>query len=74
MSWREQALNSAGTQLRPYVSKAAKIDPKDSLWPMANTKGVNASSKRGGIYGPNGFDGAYYIQLAEFLAEQEKQA
>lgn len=33
---------------------------------MADTKSEkDLNSKRQGIYGPNGFDGAYYLQLAE---------
>ena len=58
-------------QLRPYVARTAKIDPKDAEWPVALSKG-DRPSKRGGIYGPRGFDGEYYLQLAEFLEGKAK--
>lgn len=62
-------------QLRPYVARTAKIDPKDAEWPVALNKPLNPDgkpSKRGGIYGPRGFDGEYYIQLSEYLADKAK--
>ncbi|SCV74027.1 BQ2448_6459 [Microbotryum intermedium] len=59
------------TELKPYVAKEVKVDTKDGLWPMAATKGKDQYSKRGGLYGPNGFDGEYYLQLAEFMQKQD---
>ncbi|SGY48684.1 BQ5605_C001g00680 [Microbotryum silenes-dioicae] len=59
------------TDLKPYVAKEVKLDTKDGLWPMAATKGEDQCSKRGGLYGPKGFDGEYYLQLAEFLQKQD---
>lgn len=55
----------------PYVDRNAKIEPEQE-WPKADTKGVHAQSKRGGTYGPNGFDGEYYLQLAEFYENKAK--
>jgi hypothetical protein len=60
-------------QLRPYVAKTAKITGNNGQWPMAHSK-PDPGSKRGGIYGPNGFDGEYYLQLSEFLAEKRGNA
>ncbi|GAA5848093.1 hypothetical protein JCM9279_007451 [Rhodotorula babjevae] len=57
-------LNSCG--LKPYVAKTVKVDPRASNWPMADTK-PTLDSKRSGLFGPNGFDGHYYLQLAETL-------
>ncbi|ORY92769.1 hypothetical protein BCR35DRAFT_349092 [Leucosporidium creatinivorum] len=59
------------SELRPYVARTAKVDSKDAEWPVAHSKG-NLQSKRGGIYGPNGFDGEYYIQLSQYLADKSK--
>jgi len=36
---------------------------------MADTK-PTLDSKRGGLFGPNGFDGHYYLQLAETLRSE----
>ncbi|BGP15901.1 hypothetical protein JCM10213_003670 [Rhodosporidiobolus nylandii] len=58
-----EGLNS--TDLKPYVSKDVKLDIRDGSWPMADTK-PDFNSKRGGLYGPNGFDGHYYLQLAGY--------
>lgn len=58
-------------QLKPYVSKDVKIDLHDGAWPMADTK-PSFDTKRGGIFGPNGFDGAYYLQLAEFMRDTKQ--
>lgn len=38
---------------------------------MALSKG-DTPSKRGGLYGPRGFDGEYYLQLAEYLEGKAK--
>ncbi|GAA6049660.1 hypothetical protein JCM3770_005057 [Rhodotorula araucariae] len=57
-------LNTCG--LKPYINKEVKVDPRASNWPMADTK-PSLDSKRGGLFGPNGFDGHYYLQLAEAL-------
>ncbi|GAA6027364.1 hypothetical protein JCM8097_007797 [Rhodosporidiobolus ruineniae] len=54
------------TDLKPYVSKIVKVDARDGSWPMADSK-PSFDSKRGGLFGPNGFDGHYYLQLAEFM-------
>jgi hypothetical protein len=40
-------------------------------WPIALTK-VNADTKRAGIFSERGFDGEYYLQLAEWYADKEK--
>ncbi|GAA6022577.1 hypothetical protein JCM10207_006592 [Rhodosporidiobolus poonsookiae] len=61
-----EGLNS--TELKPYVSKEVKVDVRDGSWPMADTK-ESFDSKRGGLYGPNGFDGHYYLQLAGFVKQ-----
>ncbi|GAA5997904.1 mitochondrial 54S ribosomal protein mL41 MRPL27 [Rhodotorula paludigena] len=58
--------------LKPYVSKEVKVDPRATNWPMADTK-PSFDSKRGGLFGPNGFDGHYYLQLAEAFKEQGTQ-
>lgn len=63
----------ASLQLRPYVAKAVKITGNDGQWPMAHSK-PDPGSKRGGIYGPRGFDGEYYLQLSQFLAEKRRNA
>ncbi|CDR44780.1 RHTO0S10e00342g1_1 [Rhodotorula toruloides] len=53
------------TDLKPYVAANVRFDFKnDSGWPMANSKPTFAS-KRQGLFGPNGFDGHYYLQLGE---------
>ncbi|GAA5980556.1 hypothetical protein JCM11641_006679 [Rhodosporidiobolus odoratus] len=57
-----------GTDLKPYVSKTVKLDARDGSWPMAESK-PSFDTKRGGIFGPNGFDGHYYLQLAEFMRD-----
>lgn len=55
-----------------------KIDTKDNVWPVADTKpvvdedGNDWVSKRGGLFGPRGFDGAYYIQLADHFKAQKQ--
>ncbi|KAL7007889.1 hypothetical protein EMMF5_002536 [Cystobasidiomycetes sp. EMM_F5] len=50
--------------LKPYVFRASAPVPQD--WPVAADKPEkDMRSKRGGIYGPKGFDGNYYLQLAE---------
>lgn len=36
----------------------------------AETRDVG--SKRQGLYGPNGFDAAYYLQLAGYVAPEKK--
>ncbi|GAA5970394.1 hypothetical protein JCM3765_005684 [Sporobolomyces pararoseus] len=59
------------TDLKPYVSKEVKIDTRDGTWPVAETK-EDKYSKRGGMYGERGFDGKYYIQLAEFLKDSKQ--
>lgn len=52
-------------QLKPYVSKDVTVDAaRASNWPPADSK-PDPHSRRGGLYGPNGFDGHYYLQLAE---------
>lgn len=52
-------------QLKPYVNKKVEVDAaRASNWPPAETK-PDPHSRRGGLYGPNGFDGHYYLQLAE---------
>lgn len=58
-------------QLRPYVAKAVKIHEHQDSWPMADTK-PDKNSRKGGTFGPRGFDGHYYIQLAKHLEEQEQ--
>ncbi|GAA6059293.1 hypothetical protein JCM10212_006686 [Sporobolomyces blumeae] len=60
------------SDLKPYVAKEVKIEPRDGLWPVAEDK-PDPYSKRGGLFGPKGFDGRYYLQLAEFL-RQGKEA
>ena len=52
-------------QLKPYVFKARSATiPRD--WPVAADKPEeHLNSRRGGMYGPRGFDGAYYLQLME---------
>ncbi|TKA54285.1 hypothetical protein B0A53_03377 [Rhodotorula sp. CCFEE 5036] len=58
-----QGLDSS--DLKPYVSKMVDVDAaRASNWPPAETK-PDPHSRRGGLYGPNGFDGHYYLQLAE---------
>ncbi|GAA5989693.1 hypothetical protein JCM10908_000593 [Rhodotorula pacifica] len=53
------------SDLKPYVSKMVDVDAaRASNWPAAETK-PDPHSRRGGLYGPNGFDGHYYLQLAE---------
>jgi hypothetical protein len=71
-NFSQSCADSATLQLRPYVARTAKVDPKAADWPIANTKGAHVHSKRGGMYGPNGFDGEYYIQLSEYLADKSK--
>lgn len=39
---------------------------------MAHSKGDDVNSKRGGLYGPRGFDGEYYLQLSQFLQDKAK--
>ncbi|GAA5908249.1 hypothetical protein JCM6882_006782 [Rhodosporidiobolus microsporus] len=56
------------TDLKPYVSKTVKLDARDGSWPMADTK-PSFETKRGGLFGPNGFDGHYYLQLAKFMSD-----
>lgn len=55
------------SQLKPYVFKTKRDPAALADWPQAATgkPEKDYASKRGGIYGPNGFDGAYYLQLAE---------
>jgi len=56
--------------LKPYVAREVKItEADDAGWPQANTKG-DTPSKRNGLFGPRGFDGAYYLQLAEHFADK----
>ncbi|TNY22736.1 hypothetical protein DMC30DRAFT_348524 [Rhodotorula diobovata] len=62
---------AATAQLKPYVAKTVKVDPRASNWPMADTK-PSLDSKRGGLFGPNGFDGHYYLQLAEAMGRGER--
>jgi len=55
-------------QLKPYVSRAV-TPTHPNHWPIAESKpqehlGLSQSTERQSIYGPNGFDGAYYLQLA----------
>lgn len=51
------------TELKPYVAADVRFDFKnESGWPMADTKPTFAT-KRQGLFGPNGFDGHYYLQL-----------
>ncbi|CEQ40405.1 SPOSA6832_02044, partial [Sporobolomyces salmonicolor] len=57
--------------LKPYVAKEVKIDPRDGAWPMADAK-PDPQSKRGGLFGPKGFDGRYYIQLAQYMKSVDK--
>lgn len=58
-------------QMQPYVARFVKPTTPAS-WPMADTKSEKErKSKRQGLFGPGGFDGAYYLQLAE-LAEKTK--
>ncbi|GAA5860080.1 hypothetical protein JCM1840_001871 [Sporobolomyces johnsonii] len=57
--------------LKPFVAKDFKIYPKDGTWPIADTK-PDPYSKRGGLFGPNGFDGKYYIQLAKHFKSLDK--
>ncbi|GAA98440.1 uncharacterized protein L969DRAFT_424096 [Mixia osmundae IAM 14324] len=64
----------ATTEMKPYVALTEKssqdsIDPPTTPagWPMADTKPeASRSSLRGGIFGPKGMDGAYYLQLARY--------
>ncbi|KAK4046986.1 Homoserine dehydrogenase [Microbotryomycetes sp. JL201] len=58
------------SDLRPYVAKAVKIHEHQDSWPMADSK-PDKNSRKGGTFGPRGFDGEYYIQLARFMKEQE---
>ncbi|KAM0752286.1 hypothetical protein T439DRAFT_312421 [Meredithblackwellia eburnea MCA 4105] len=60
------------SNLKPYVSREVKLADRPNDWPVANTK--VGDSKRGGLYGPNGFDGEYYLQLAEFMESRAKEA
>lgn len=59
-------------QLKPYVfnDKRSRV-PQD--WPQAATgkPEEHYNSKRQGIYGPRGFDGAYYLQLAKAYEGRE---
>jgi hypothetical protein len=60
-------------QLKPYVSKMVDVDAaRASNWPPAETK-PDPHSRRGGLYGPNGFDGHYYLQLAEAFRTPESK-
>lgn len=61
------------SQLLPYVDRNAKIEA-EGVWPQADTKGDTVNSKRAGLYGPGGFDGAYYLQLAEFMEGRATKA
>ena len=56
-------------QLKPYVFRG-ESDTIPSDWPVHSAKPTeHDNSKRGGIYaGHKGFDGQYYLQLAEFKA------
>ena len=51
--------------------KEVKIDTRDGTWPVADSK-KDLYSKRGGLFGEKGFDGRYYIQLAEFMKENKQ--
>jgi len=55
------------------VDRNAKIEA-EGVWPQAETKGDDVNSKRAGLYGPGGFDGAYYLQLAEFMQTRSTKA
>ncbi|KAK4046776.1 Homoserine dehydrogenase [Microbotryomycetes sp. JL221] len=57
------------SDLRPYVARAVKIHESQDSWPMADSK-PDKNSRKGGTFGPNGFDGEYYIQLAKYFEEQ----
>ena len=61
--------------MKPYVAMDVKqltIEDSDQ-WPYALTKTrEEAHSKRAGIYGRGGFDGEYYLQLAEHYDEAKK--
>lgn len=57
--------------MKPYVGKEVKIDTRDGTWPVADSK-KDLYSKRGGLFGEKGFDGRYYIQLAEFMKENKQ--
>lgn len=55
--WREQ--------LKPFVSKDVPPVLNPGNWPHALSKSEEARySLRNGIYSPKGFDGHYYLQLA----------
>ena len=63
------------TQLKPYVAIEVKqLTIEDSeQWPFALSKTEDeVRSKRGGIYGRGGFDGEYYLQLAEHYDQAKK--
>lgn len=62
-------------QLQPYVSREVHISRSDMLdWPIAYTKTDALTSKRAGTFSDKGFDGEYYLQLAEFFEEKAKTA
>ncbi|CAD6580976.1 MAG: hypothetical protein CYPHOPRED_001406 [Cyphobasidiales sp. Tagirdzhanova-0007] len=75
--WLDEEDNLTGlytSPLKPYVySHTANRVPED--WPQAATgkPEKDYDSQRQGIYGPKGFDGAYYLQLAK-LYEGKKPA
>lgn len=56
-------------QLKPYVFKRSRPSEAymENRWPAAvhGKPEADYSSKRQGTYGPRGFDGAYYLQLAD---------
>ena len=49
----------------PYVAKSAAKDRDYWVDDLPRALDASEDSKRRGHYGPNGFDGAYYLQLAE---------
>ncbi|KAM0787752.1 hypothetical protein ACM66B_003809 [Microbotryomycetes sp. NB124-2] len=59
------------SELRPYVARTVKIHEHEDSWPLADSK-PDKNSRKGGTFGPRGFDGEYYIQLAKFIEEQEQ--
>ncbi|KAL8280655.1 hypothetical protein RQP46_006978 [Phenoliferia psychrophenolica] len=60
-----EGLNTSS--LKPYVARETKIKDAPNDWPTADSK-PDRDSKRGGLFGPRGFDGEYYLQLAEYQA------